>query len=488
MPQPQRTATPPVPGPAPGPGPGQSPAPNAPPGAAPGTAAAPGSPGQPAWRESLTRLRRAATTEPGRLRTIGAALAAALVLFGSVTAWQVTDRAAAADAVVERSQPLSAAAADLYRSLADADTTAAAGFLAGGKETREVRRRYEEDIANASELLVEASANAGGSRSERARIATLNAELPVYTGLVEQARATNRQGLPLGGAYLRYASDRMQKELLPAARRLYEAETDRLGADYGSAESWPWAAIAVGVLTLGALGWAQRRTYLRTNRVFNHGLLAATAASGVVLLWLTVAHGVARADLESSYDHGAKSLQVLNTARISSLQARGAESLTLVARGAVLTPEGKDAYEEGYRSTMRSLFGSGTGEPGEGSLLGRARSLADGAAGREPVERAIAGVRQWQARHAAARATDDAGDYDRALPQVIGPSHSTGEASDHVDRALREALDHEQHVFRSAADDGRGALSGLAVGAAVLALLGAAGAVLGIGRRLSEYR
>ncbi|GAA0431345.1 hypothetical protein [Streptomyces luteireticuli] len=460
-------------------------------GPSPGTGASPApgpAPGQPAWREALTRLRRAATTEPGRLRTLGAALAAALVLFGAVTAWQVTDRAAAADAVVDRSQPLSAAAADLYRSLADADTTAASGFLAGGKEPRAVRRRYEKDIANASELLVKAAASTGGSRSERAQIATLNEQLPVYTGLVEQARATNRQGLPLGGAYLRYASDQMQKDLLPAARRLYEAETGRLDADYDSAESWPWAALALGVLTLGALGWAQRRTYLRTNRVFNHGLLAATAASGVVLLWLVVGHGVARADLGSSYDHGARSLQVLNTARISSLQARGAENLTLVARGAVLTPQGKDAYEEGYRASMRDLFGDGTAEPRQGSLLARARSLADGSAGHDPVETAIAGVEQWQKRHTGARAADDAGDYERALPQVIGPEQSTGEAFDHVDKALQQALDHEQDVFRGAADDGREALTGLAVGAAVLAVLGAAGAVLGIGRRLSEYR
>ncbi|GAA3063737.1 hypothetical protein GCM10020000_53990 [Streptomyces olivoverticillatus] len=94
---------------------------------------------------------------------------------------------------------------------------------------------------------------------------------------METARANNRQGLPLGGAYLRYASDRMREELLPAARALYETETGRLGHDYDDAESWPWAALATGVVALGALGWAQRRNYLRTNRVFNHGLLTATA-------------------------------------------------------------------------------------------------------------------------------------------------------------------------------------------------------------------
>ncbi|MEV4437538.1 hypothetical protein AB0K09_00730, partial [Streptomyces sp. NPDC049577] len=114
--------------------------------------------------------------------------------------------------------------------------------------------------------------------------------------------------------------------------------------------------------------------------------------------------------------------------------------------------------------------------------------LADGAGGAEPVARAIADVRQWQLRHTDARAADDGGDYERALPMVIGGKGSTGESFDRVDAELSRALAHEQDEFRRTADDGRGALTGLAAGAAVLAVLGAAAAVLGIGRRLSEYR
>ncbi|MFI9200303.1 hypothetical protein [Streptomyces sp. NPDC053048] len=442
-----------------------------------------------AWREGLDRLRASATTEPGRLRIIGAVLAALLVAFGATTAWQVSDRADASDAVVDHSQPLSADAAAIYRSLADADTAAADGFLAGGQEPRAVRARYEKDIALASALLVKAAANTGGSDRTARQIATLNEQLPVYTGLVESARANNRQGLPLGGAYLRHAGDRMREDLLPAARALYEAETGRLGSDYDDAKSWPWAALATGLLALGALGWAQRRNYLLTNRVFNHGLLAATAAGTVVLLWLVAGHAVARSGLTTSYEHGARSLQVLNEARIASLQARGDESLTLVARGAVLTAEGDDAYETSYRAGMRRLVGaSASGEPAPDSLLGRARALADGDRGRAPVVKAVDDAHQWLRRHREARAADDGGYYDRALPMVIGQKGSTGESFDRVDTELSRALALEQGEFRRAADDGRGALTGLAAGAAVLAVLGAAAAVLGIGRRLSEYR
>ncbi|MFI5526069.1 hypothetical protein [Streptomyces platensis] len=442
-----------------------------------------------AWAEGVDELRAAATTEPGRLRVIGAVLALLVVLFGAVTAWQVADRAAAAEDVVAHSQPLTADAASLYRSLADADTTAAAGFLAGGEESRATRDRYAADIRTAAALLVKASANSAGSDGAGAQIAKLNGGLPRYTGLVETARANNRQGLPLGGAYLRYAHEQMRTELLPAARALYDAETDRLAADYATAKAWPGWALAAGVVALGALGWAQRRHYRRTNRVFNRGLLAATAASLVVLGWLVAGHTVARAELTGSYEHGARSLRVLNEARIAALRARGDENLTLVARGAVLTDGRQDFYEAGFRAEMTELAGAGDhGAAAARSRLGAALGLADDEAGRRPVRVALTQVRQWQARHAEARAADEGGDYDGALAKVIGPEGSTGESFDRVAAGLERALVHEQAEFRSAADGGRAALRGLPVGAGVLAGLGALGAVLGIGRRLAEYR
>ncbi|WP_455356581.1 hypothetical protein [Streptomyces sp. SYSU K217416] len=432
-----------------------------------------------AWAEGVDRLRAAATTEPGRLRIIGAVIAALVVAFGATTAWQISDRAAAADDVVNRSQPLSADAASIYRSLADADTAAASGFLAGGQEPRAVRERYRKDIANASRLLVKAAASTDSSGDSGKQIAQLNEQLPAYTSLIEQARANNRQGFPVGGAYLRRANEKMSTELLPAAERLYEAETNRLYEDYDDANSWPFVALGFGVLALGGLVWAQRRNYHCTNRVFNHGLVAATAASTVVLLWLAVGHTVARSGLGDSRAQGQESLKVLNDARISSLQARANENLTLVARGAVLTADGKsDKYEDAHNTAMKSLT----------SGLARAERIADDSEGREPVAGAVAGMTEWKKRHTAARDTDNKGDYDGALTRIIGAKNSTGECFDVVDASLEKALAHEQREFEQAAEDGRGAMTGLALGAAVLAVLGAVAAVLGIGRRLSEYR
>ncbi|GHF95722.1 hypothetical protein [Streptomyces zaomyceticus] len=444
-------------------------------------AAAPAA-GRGAWAVGRERLRVATTTEPGRLQILGAVLALLVVAFGAVTALQVDDRATAADDVVSRSQPLSADAAAIYRSLADADTTAASGFLAGTLEPEESRKRYDRDIATAARLLVKAAASTDGSGESAREIATLNEQLPRYTGLIERARAANRQGLPLGGAYLRYASQQMTSTLLPAAERLYAAETVHLQEDDESARTWPFLSLGLGLLVLAALVWAQRRNYTRTHRVFNHGLLAASAAAVVVVLWLLAAHTIARAGLDSARAHGQESLQVLNSARISSLTARANENLTLVARGAVLTEDGKnDKYEAEYTSSMGALT----------DALATAREWADDDAGRGPVDEAATRTAEWKQRHKDARAKDEAGDFDGALGLIVGSKESgrsTGQSFDQVDAALERALAHEQAEFTRSAADARDALTALPLGAAALGILGAAGAVLGINRRLSEYR
>jgi hypothetical protein len=439
-----------------------------------------GSPLREALTQTYTQLRAAATTEPGRLRIIGAVLAALVVAFGAVTAFEVGDRAGAADDVVSRSQPLSADAASVYRLLADADTAASSGFLAGAvNEPRTVRERYQRDISDASRLLIKAATNTDSSSESGRQIATLNEQLPIYTGRIETARSYNRQGLPLGGAYLRFANEQMTKVLLPAAQALYDAETARLDQDDEDARFWPVLSLLAGVAALGALVWAQRRNYLRTNRVFNHGLLAATAATTALLLWLAVAHTVAASRLNEARTEGQQSLKVLNDARISSLKARANENLVLVARGAVLTDDGKrDKYQTEYEQHMTSLSIG----------LGQALRIADDDQGSAPVRTASTSVDEWQQRHRAVSRTDKSGDYDGALQKVIGPEGSTGESFDQVDAALAKALAHEQREFTEAARSGRATLGGLPIGAAVLGVLGALGAVLGINRRLSEYR
>ncbi|WP_252395720.1 hypothetical protein [Streptantibioticus parmotrematis] len=445
-------------------------------------------PRRPVWAERAERLRSAATTEPGRLRLIAALLTALLLAFGTVAAWQTAQRGDAARAVATSSQPLSADAAEIYRSLADADTTAATGFLVGGAAPADVTNRYGTDVRTAAQLIAKAAAHNAGSPLGQAQVTLLSEQLPVYTGLVETARADNRQGLPLGGAYLRYANEQMAGTLLPAAQKLYRAETGSLGVDYAHAEAVPWAALALGAVTLAVLAWAQRRLYRRTRRVFNPGLLAGFTATAAALLWLAGGQLVARADLHDSWAHGARSLEVLNAARIDALQARGDENLTLVARG------GDTQYETLYERETTDLAGPGPG--GDGGLLGQALALADEDGGRAPVRAVAADVVTWRARHQVVRADDTKGDYDSAVAGAIGGTDSaghlvsatTGQSFDAVDAGLRQALDHETGEFQRSAGAARDALDGVPQGAAALAALAVAGALVGVSRRLSEYR
>ncbi|MFI8346517.1 hypothetical protein [Streptomyces sp. NPDC085596] len=434
-----------------------------------------------AFVEGAERLRDAATTEPGRLRVIGAVLALLVVAFGAVTAWQSGERASAADDVLTRSQPLSSGAAAIYRSLADANTAASTGFLAGPRESAENRERYEDDIRTAASGLVRAAADTEPNSPSEATVRKLNRLLPEYKGLIERARVYNRQGYPVGGAYLRYANEKMQTEMLPAAQDLYTKENQRLDADYADATPYPWAAITLGLLALAALGLAQYRDYRRTNRVLNHGLVAASAATVVVLLWMLVGHTVARSGLFGSYDHGIRSLNVLHNAQIAALKARGNENLSLVARGAETVDVNgakQDAYYYAFDRDLGTLD----------ARLTEARRLADDDKGGEPVDSALGDTAEWKDRHGTARSEDEKGNYQLALDLVIGAHDTTGAAFDGVDRSLTRALGHEQREFDRAAADGRDAMTGLPEGAAVLGVLGAAGAVFGIGRRLSEYR
>ncbi|MEV6764131.1 hypothetical protein AB0N16_26525 [Streptomyces sp. NPDC051105] len=434
-----------------------------------------------AFAEGVEQVRAAVTTEPGRLRLIGAILAVLIVAFGAVTAWQMTERAAAADDVLHRSQPLSSSAAEIYRSLADANTAASSGFLAGGQETDASRETYEKDIRTAAAGLVTAAANSEPGSPAEAAVAKLNKLLPEYKGLVERARVYNRQGYPVGGAYLRYANDKMQDEMLPAAHALYQKENARLSSDYSDATPYPWAAIVLGLLALAALGWAQLRHYRRTNRLLNHGLVAASAATVVTLLWLVVGHTVARVGLNGSYDHGVRSLNVLHDAQIASLKARGNENLSLVARGAETITVDKKSYDTYYYHFDEDMAALGQG-------LTQAAKLADDSAGSKPVVAAEGNMQVWKQRHTAARDADENGDYQAALDKVIGTDGATAECFVSVDKNLKTALVHEDHEFEERAADGLDAMSGLPIGAAMLGVAAAAGALFGIGRRLSEYR
>ncbi|BCB81002.1 hypothetical protein Pflav_074120 [Phytohabitans flavus] len=428
----------------------------------------------------VARLRRRAAGRfrgtPGRLVLATAALVVLGLATGVAGAVGVRQRADLVDGAVARSGELTVAAQQLYRALSDADATAASAFLTGGVEPVALRERYQADIADAAAALAVVSGGGAGDGRGANAVARIAAQLPVYTGLVETARVYNRQGVPVGGAYLREASGVMRERLLPAAQELYDAVSAELDEARDDAGAFPWFAVALGVLTIAALVVVQRFLTRRTNRVFNVGLVVATVAAVAVVLWLGLSALVAAGRLEASHDRGSEEVARLADARIAALQARADESLTLVARG------NGQAFETDYDKMMDRL----AGDDRSGGLL--VAGDAD-ASTRDALAAALTEARNWDSAHKQVRQLDNDGQYAQAVTASVGGEPtSTASIAGRLDERLGAAIEHNSEVFRQEVRGAGGSLAGADIGIGLLATLLVLGAAIGIQRRLAEYR
>ena len=106
-----------------------------------------------------------------------------------------------------------------------ADANATNAFLVGGLEPADARAGYVDGINTAAATLAAASNADSGSA---AKLQAVNKVLTNYAGLVESARANNRQGFPIGAAYLRQASKSIRDDALPPLADLVSAERNRV--------------------------------------------------------------------------------------------------------------------------------------------------------------------------------------------------------------------------------------------------------------------
>ncbi|MGH3753811.1 MAG: hypothetical protein ACRDRP_14150 [Pseudonocardiaceae bacterium] len=419
------------------------------------------------------RMLQAGSTTPERLRRVAAGLVVGCLVTAVVSFLGGLSRTDAVRDSGTRIAALTADAAELYRSLADADATVTSGYVSGGLEPAPVRARYDADIARAADLVVRAAGRLPAGDPAAVPVAAIGVQLPVYTGLVETARAHNRQCLPLGQSYLDSASRLMRATILPAAENLRQLQTAALAAAYQRGGAIPFAIVLIGAAVLaGVVDHAvlERR---RTNRVVNTGLLAAGAALVAALLWWVVAVAVAGDRLDGARRHGAAAT-ALDRARIAVLQARSNESLVLVARG------GGGSSEQGFTTQVERVLGDG------GLLADAERNAPDSAVRIEAVRTALV---SWRDAHRRVRELDDGGQYRPAVDSVTGADPAgSGAAFGRLDAALANAIDVERRAFTVEVGRADSALTGLTAGPAVLALLAAGAVTAGIGWRVGEYR
>ncbi|MEN3303910.1 MAG: hypothetical protein V7603_112 [Micromonosporaceae bacterium] len=412
-----------------------------------------------------------AGSTPGRLTALMALVVSLGLLVGVAGVLGTVHRAGLVDAVRTRSGPLTVSAQQLYRSLSDADATAAAAFLSSGVEPAALRDRYQSDIAAASAALTQA---AGASDSDQDAVRQIAGALPVYTALVETARAYNRMNLPLGAAYLREASGLMRERLLPAAQRLYQSRTGRLATDRGAAAGLPWVAALLVLLSLGALVVGQVYLVRRTHRLVNLGLATATLAALALLVWLVVSWAGAASALHAGQREGSAQVELMSQGRIHALQARADEALTLVAHGS----------GGGFENDFATEFDRLTGD------LNQARRGAGDAAVRGALQDALDKAAAWKAAHTKVRTADDGGRYSDAVTLAVGTSDQAGAAASFnaLDADLARSIGVANAAFDMDAARAGDSLSGTGVGFLLLTLVLLAGVVAGFQQRIGEYR
>ncbi len=423
----------------------------------------------PRWR-TLT----SGTTTPDRLWRVGALLVVACLATAMVSLLAGLDRRDALGAGGTRVAALNTDSAQLYRSLNEADAMASSGFVSGGSggsggEAPAVRARYDDHVSRAAARLVHAAGLLPPGGRDAADVELLARQLPRYTALVESARAQG--GQPSARETLNTASALMRTTLLPAADQLRRSQAAALAANYRGASAFPLVVVIVAAVTLAGVGFVGVAERRRTNRILNLGLLASAALLAVALLWWLTATFVAAGRLDAARAHGDVTT-ALDDARVAVLQARAAETRSLA--------EGAGPDQESGPLFDRLL--------GAGGQLDRAASAADPASAR-----GIAAVRAaatgWRDAHERLRALSASGDRPRALASAAGADPEGSAVSfDRLNASLATALGEDRTAL---ALDVRGAdatLTGIALGPAILALLAAVAAAIGVGRRIWEYR
>jgi hypothetical protein len=419
-------------------------------------------------RPSLTRP----TTTPALLASWSVGMVVLIVAFGAVAALAVSTRGSAADSARATSEPLLVDAQSVYTSLSDADSTAAGAFLAGASAPQALRDRYRADLAAAAGSLARAAQQAGLSSQLGRSLQTLSVDLPIYSGLVETARANNLQGFPVGAAYLGEASNLMRTALLPAAGDLYQTERQRLREDQSGATSVV-ALAAAGVLIILVLAVGiglQRWLRRRFNRSFSPPLLVALVITFGLLAWLAVALAAQTRNVHRSDDQGASPITTLTQARILALQARADDELTLVTRDSV------PSYQADYARVSRQLTELLAAPPARGS-------------DRAVLNEAAAAFARMQSVHEAIRRDDENGNLTAAIAAASGPSSGALPATaTRLDRVLNGGISDAQGRFDSASKAAGSAVNGLLVGVIILSLLIAGLVLLAARPRLAEYR
>ena len=281
-----------------------------------------------------------------------------------------------------------------------------------------------------------------------------------YAASIEQARANNRQGLPIGAQYLRAASTQLRTEALPILDTLVATNAERASARMDMRLGYVFVVIAV--LGLAAMIAGQVWLARRFKRTINLGMLAASIALLAALVGGTIGVLQLSAAVGAIETGSFAAVNAAADARIDAYNAKSNESLTLIARGS------GGAFETAWKASADSVVANL-------DRLGPAAPAAEWT--------------RYMEVHNKIRALDDGGQWDAAVALATGSGpESANTAFNAFDAKLAGTLD---QVSQEASAGLSRPQPLLVVGAILALLLGLAAALLGrrgVAARLREYR
>lgn len=393
---------------------------------------------------------------PGRLQLLRVVAAAVVLSWAALTATQLVLSWRSTQAAVGDVEQL-IRVQDIKVELLRADALATNAFLVGGLEPSEQRAAYDTAVAAAS---ADITAAARAQPADEAVLTELGRLVVGYAGTMELARANNRQGFPVGAAYLADASTLLRTRGLALVDALVEANTAR--SHDSLASQHPWWLVTPGILGLAGLVWINQWVAQRFRRRVNVGVGLAALAVALLTVAATAAANAQSSENDTLQSGTFRTVVAGAHARGAANLAKSAESLRLIARGSGAAQE--QAWQEQARSVTEHLKEAG----------------------------ASAGlVAEWTAyaqAHAALVAKDAAGDWDGAVSDATtaGPErlpakfaafdHAAGDLVTFAGKETTRALDAGSWAFL--------AWTGLAV---LAGLAGAGLAWRGLTQRLEEF-
>jgi hypothetical protein len=413
---------------------------------------------------------------PFRLRAALVATILFAVVFAVLGAYGVGKRQSSIDAANHAAGQL-LQVQDIRVAVVQADSLASRLYLTGGAEDPQSRREYLGFIDQASTELAAVALQLDLGDADSQALEAANAGLTRYTGLIEQARANNRQGFPVGAAYQREANTAVG-DIVAQLRVVEQSQRDTVNDELAAAHrAGAWLVLAgwvlVAVVVLAGL-WLARRFRRLVNIPLGVGLVVIV----LVLVAAMATQGSAVSNADRAVSGSLTTADLVAQARAAAFDAQSQEALTLINRGNGAGNEAK--WQDSSAIVDRAL----------GEACDRASSSACSLQRSWP---------QYVDGHARIRELDDAGNWDDAVAISLGEPYGDSTVSgDELTLTTAPFTAFAEGSGKLVDDSGAAATSALGDATDGLGLMRVlvflAGmfvivlAVLGFGQRLREYR